>query len=199
MNILKFIHLSCDWQLTQSATQGQNQGWPIYLSWDTYSPVWAKVDSCRLFPFLWNGEWTGTHIASFCLICALKMPHWPNHTHTFIQHFLSDMRAHTHTFWPSDGCIGVNSRFGIFSRWTGGNQSTDLLIKKSLSVTKFKYTFTEPTISYKSELKINNTSVFHIMKKTADCPSARLFRVTLCVKVSEWSLSVLPDWPNFGE
>lgn len=152
MNILKFIHLSFGWQLTQSATQGQNQWWPIYFRWDTYSPVWAKVDSCRLFPFLYNGEWTGTHIASFCLICALKMPHSPNHTHT-----------HSYTFWPSDGCIGVNSRFGI--RWTGGNQSTDLLIKQSLSVTKFKYTFTEPTISYKSELKKNNTSVFHIMKK----------------------------------
>lgn len=130
------------------------------------------MDSCRLFPFLYNGEWTGTHIASFCLICALKMPHSPNHTHT-----------HSYTFWPSDGCIGVNSRFGI--RWTGGNQSTDLLIKQSLSVTKFKYTFTEPTISYKSELKKNNTSVFHIMKKTADCPSARLFRVTLCIKLCQ--------------
>lgn len=50
---------------------------------------------------------------------------------------------------------------------------------------KFKYTFTEPTISYKSELKKNNTSVFHIMKKTADCPSARLFRVTLCIKLCQ--------------
>lgn len=126
------------------------------------------MDSCRLFPFLYNGEWTGTHIASFCLICALKMPHSPNHTHTFI---------HLLTFrWMHRG-------HGI--RWTGGNQSTDLLIKQSLSVTKFKYTFTEPTISYKSELKKNNTSVFHIMKKTADCPSARLFRVTLCIKLCQ--------------